>query len=63
MNKYWLNVKKANEPDLILWENLRVGKCARFFRILFIFLITFILVGATFYVAILAKNEETKFRQ
>lgn len=58
MEKNWLKVKKANEPDLILWENLSVGKFARFLRILFVSIITLIIICATFYVIIMEKNKE-----
>jgi cell division protein FtsL len=54
----WLKVKKAIAPELIMWANLGIGKLGRFFRILIISFITLILICATFYVIILAKNYE-----
>jgi hypothetical protein len=52
----WLKVKSAYSPDIILWENLKIGKCNRFLRILLVSFIAAILIAGTFAIVIIAKN-------
>ena len=52
----WLKVKTAPAPDIILWENLKVGKCTRCLRILVTSLVTIVIVAVTFAVVLLAKD-------
>ncbi len=56
----WLNVKQANAPDLILWENLRVGKGNRCFRIVFIVFVTIILIIASLGIVLVATKYQAE---
>eukprot|EP00347_Sterkiella_histriomuscorum_P019500 403341392 len=56
----WIKVKEAKAPDIILWENLKTGKCSRFWRILLIAIVTVIIIVAAFFIIIEAKNFENK---
>ena len=52
----WLNVKTAPAPDIILWQNLKVGKCTRFLRIVTTSLVTILIVAITFAIVLMAKD-------
>ena len=58
LDREWLKVKDAKDPEVIMWENLNVSKCQRFLRILLVAFVTIILIAGTFYVTILSKEEE-----
>lgn len=60
MREKWLYVKKAIAPELILWDNLGVSKCARFGLILLSFIITLILICGTIYIIMLSKYRQIK---
>lgn len=49
----WLGVKQAVAPDIINWENLKIGKHERNARIFFTSLITLILIVGAFVLIIL----------
>ncbi|CDW73927.1 UNKNOWN [Stylonychia lemnae] len=56
----WIKVKPAKSPDIILWQNLKVGNCQRFGRIMIITFVTLILMIITFLILIIAKKFENQ---
>ena len=61
--KKWPAVKETVAPDLIIWENLSVGRFSRFIRILFVSIFTMIVICGTFYLTILEKDKEKEMKQ
>ena len=52
----WINVKRANSPEVINWENLHSSSTNRFFRILFTSLFSLVLIVGTFVLLLFAQK-------
>eukprot|EP00347_Sterkiella_histriomuscorum_P007541 403348527 len=59
----WLKVKPAVAPDLIIWENLKVGKAGRCFRILLISFITIVLIVGTFIIIMIGRSQQSDIKK
>ena len=55
----WLDVRQPPPASLILWENLGVGKTERFFRILLVSLVSFLLMILWFIVIVYSRDYQS----
>ena len=55
INNVWPTIIEAPEPSVIIWKNLATGTCSRFFRSLFIWIISIILMLGSFAIVIVSK--------
>eukprot|EP00347_Sterkiella_histriomuscorum_P022647 403337690 len=59
----WLQVKPAVAPDLIIWENLKVGKAGRCFRVMLISFITIVLIVDTFLIIMIGRSQQADIKK
>ena len=58
--KFHLTVMQSKEPSDIIWENLEIGKCSRFFRRLFSLLITVCLLALSIAMIYYVKTAQSR---
>ena len=58
--KFHLTVMQSKEPSDIIWENMEIGKCSRFFRRLFSLLVTICLLALSIAMIYYVKTAQSR---